>query len=986
LASVVLLGLSVTKLEHLASRVDVVDLQWAGSATAAKMLVLQQAGPYRTAIRWDFALIAAYTVALVFAGHLGRHVFWTRRMKGAARVAIVAAIAAAACNLAQDWILLHLLRDQPMRGVWPFRVVEALSFVKFVTLVVAAGIGIIALGTTLGRLLWHKKATRRWSAAKEAADKNPDFGEQDPLVIAPPRVEGGRQQVDKKLMVEEGWWDTVPPGEPTAAACWKQNAHLPGPPKRETTGVCLSGGGIRSASVALGALQALREPRSALDGSGLTELAQTEFIVSVSGGGYTAGAYQLALRGPDGSGRAANVAKVFAPGSAEEDHVRRHSSYIADTLGQWLAALGVLLRCVTIGVILIGLVVTTAGVAIGRFYGRIPIIAGTKDGLADLRPRFLMQATAAKNHIAAANMPHGQMPGSQPPKFPPIPPGVTLGLLVVLGLAILAYLVQIAVVPTASRGEGTLRGKAARLVRDGGATSGRYLLGLTGLLAAIGIAIPALLWLSSWLSWHVGSSPRPVATTGGLTVVIGYIGALAGTLWRKRTTVTKTGSSVVSFFTKSPGGQVLPSSMTQMLLLWLCLALLLLGVVLASCLVVTGGLANSPWAWLPLGILVVTAIVFDETWFSLYPFYRQRLASAFAIHRDISGPVKPLAGPTPLGTWGRPVLFFPEVRFAASANITTQDRTPPGRRAVPYIFTAKYVGGPHVGWVRTDYLTGLIHPAVARDLDVEAAMAISGAAFAAAMGRQTRFFEVFLALTNVRLGAWLPNPAFVAIKTEHCDDWTVPGLPMRRRLSHLVREIFGIHPSQARMLLCTDGGHYDNLGLVELLRLRCSRIYCFDASGGGVPLADTLAGAIALAREELGVEITLDPEQAYELVPGGMTPPPFEASPLASLSARMSKTAVITGDVRYPDDPPGTLPAKLIYAQAALTEDLPYEVLEYSQDDIGFPRDGTADQWFNSDQFDGYQQLGRYLGERALAAAKAIQDPRPVASPSMRTF
>jgi len=59
--------------------------------------------------------------------------------------------------------------------------------------------------------------------------------------------------------------------------------------------------------------------------------------------------------------------------------------------------------------------------------------------------------------------------------------------------------------------------------------------------------------------------------------------------------------------------------MAQMLLLWLCLALLLLGVVLASCLVVIGGLANSAWAWLAPGILVVAAIVFDETWFSLYP-------------------------------------------------------------------------------------------------------------------------------------------------------------------------------------------------------------------------------------------------------------------------------------------------------------------------------------------------------------------------------
>ena len=58
------------------------------------------------------------------------------------------------------------------------------------------------------------------------------------------------------------------------------------------------------------------------------------------------------------------------------------------------------------------------------------------------------------------------------------------------------------------------------------------------------------------------------------------------------------------------------------------------------------------------------------------------------------------------------------------------------------------------------------------------------------------------------------------------------------------------------MLLCTDGGHYDNLGLVELLRRRCKLIYCIDASGAALPLADALAGAITLAREELGVEIS----------------------------------------------------------------------------------------------------------------------------------
>jgi len=231
------------------------------------------------------------------------------------------------------------------------------------------------------------------------------------------------------------------------------------------------------------------------------------------------------------------------------------------------------------------------------------------------------------------------------------------------------------------------------------------------------------------------------------------------------------------------------------------------------------------------------------------------------------------------------------------------------------------------------------------------------------MGSQTRFYEVFLALANVRLGTWLPNPWFVALKSQILGDWTVPGLPSRRRLNHLVREIFGIHPSWARMLLCTDGGHYDNLGLIELLRLRCGLIYCFDASGGGVPLADTLAGTLAVAREELGIDIKL--HEQFRLVPGSTTPAAFDPSgPLAQLNARISDSAVIVGDITYPK--PHAASGKLIFAQAALTGDLPYQVLEYSQNDAGFPRDSTADQWFNSQQFDAYQQLGRYLGEQAV--------------------
>jgi hypothetical protein len=902
-----------------APNVALVRLQWAGSAATANTIVgLAGPGRFRVALYWDRgALVPGYTLGLVAATLLGWRLFWTRPMRRAALVGLAAAIAAGVANVIQDVLLLSALTRRPVRGDWVLRFAAAASFTKFALLLVAAVPGLIALGTAIWRLALHRRTASRWRRAVSDVQCSPS---------------------------RPGMTDLVRSGRPAAP---RQNARGCG--REETWGICLSGGGIRSATVALGALQALQAlaPKAKQ-----TELERIRYLVSVSGGGYTAGAFQVALRANQGN-RGAGPRSVFAPGSPEEDHLRRHSSYIADTAGQWLMALGVLFRCVAIGIVLIGLAIAALGLAIGRFYREVPIVTG---GLATLKPLFLIPPHTVK----------GKLVTPPPPGWPVIPWGVTLAVLIALVLAALAYLVEVSFAGQAFWGARWL---------------GKVFTGAAIVLVALGIAIPAFVWLSSWLSWQVHFTARPVIATGSLTVLVSFIGALAGTLWRKRATITKTAGSVTSFFTKSPGGQVLPNSMAQMLLLWLCLLVLILAAVLASGWVATSGLDASWWAFVPVGALVVIGVSADETWFSLYPFYRRRLASAFATQRHADRPrVQSLEStPTPLSQWGQRVKGFPEVRFAATANITGQDVTPPGRRAVSIVFGSDYVGGPQLGWVRTDFLERLTTPPIRRDIEVEAAMTISGAAFASAMGSQTRFFEVFLALTNARLGVWLPNPRFVALKHHNPSDWTLPGLPSRRRLGHLAREVFGIHPSWARMLLCTDGGHYDNLGLTELLDLRCSHIYCFDASGGGAPLADTLAGSITLACEERGVGITLT--DAYDLVPGGADPPAFPADgPLASMNARISKSSVITGAITYPSGRRGTL----VFAQAGLTNDLPYQVLDYAHAATGFPRDSTADQWFNSDQFDAYEQLGRYLGQKAITASQALQQKEKRHLPMLR--
>ena len=168
----------------------------------------------------------------------------------------------------------------------------------------------------------------------------------------------------------------------------------------------------------------------------------------------------------------------------------------------------------------------------------------------------------------------------------------------------------------------------------------------------------------------------------------------------------------------------------------------------------------------------------------------------------------------------------------------------------------------------------------------------------------------------------------------------------------------GAYPAEGRMLLCTDGGHWENLGLVELLRHRCRVIYY----------------------EELGVRITLrDPAG---LVPGSAAPlaPP---AVLERLNARLSRSAVAVAGIEYPEaftvtgeKAPSTR-GTLMVAKALLTPDMPYELLTYALKETAFPRQSTGDQFFDHAQFDAYRALGFHIGAAALAAAKAAGEPPP---------
>jgi hypothetical protein len=923
--------------------VGLARLQLAGSADQGFTICGRQRSACQDALTIYYAPLAGCAISLLLIFWLSYFTFPSKRGRRVAVLAMIVTGAGALCGLLESSLLKHglALGQGEATDGW-LAVATALATVKWLISLLALPAlvqwltALSRAGRKVLRAPWRRLhgKPRTGPAASACAGHHP---EEAPNGVIPPWP-----VMDA---AGEPWPSTTPHGDPYAAASgppshWRYEATKAPNRKNADTGICVSGGGIRSACVSLGALQSLRNT-----------LTKADYLVSVSGGGYAVGAMQLALSNSKGEPEPAgpSAEKVFEPGSVEEDHLRRHSKYIADGTGQWLIALGVLLRGLLASLLLLSATTAILGLALSWAYHLVPIT--------DL------------NHLAAPGT-HFCSQQCPTPSRPALRHPAVWSVLTLLATAAATWLIWL-FCTTWSRNEkvGIFFAKAFRL-----------LVVLALALATAVLLLPLLAWSAVHLQLQLKvSRPQAGASIGG-TVLITYVVALTTTLWRRRQTLRSGLSKITDLLRGKPGlTRAVPNGFTQYLLVWAVLALLAAGFLL-----LLGWSIATGWYWprpaqvaLPVLLLALGSSL-DQTWISLHPFYRRRLASCFAVRRhDIDGRngvqiAKPYdfeTETTTLSTYGNRREGFPHVIFAAAANLSGSERTPPGRRAVSFTFSHDYIGSPDVGYACTACTEQRTKRHIARDLTVQSAMAISGAAFASAMGAQARAFQTFFALSNARLGSWLPNPAALTEQWQSDAPWELPPPPAIRRLPYLLREVLGRYPMDDRLLLVTDGGHYENLGLVELLRQGVRTAICIDASGDTPPFATTLAQAIALAHEELGITITLNNPES--LVPGSgdqLSPP----SALSDINARLSKTAVITGQITYPrdlvikDKHDGTTwsgrTGTLIVARATLTSDLPYQLLSYAAAHPVFPHDSTSDQWFDHAQFDAYQTLGRCIG------------------------
>jgi hypothetical protein len=179
----------------------------------------------------------------------------------------------------------------------------------------------------------------------------------------------------------------------------------------------------------------------------------------------------------------------------------------------------------------------------------------------------------------------------------------------------------------------------------------------------------------------------------------------------------------------------------------------------------------------------------------------------------------------------------------------------------------------------------------------------------------------------------------------------------RPRFAYILKEILGWYSARDRYVFITDGGHWENLGLVELMRRHCDVIYCIDASGDPPGSFATLREAFTLASLELGrFEACLDLNEKLD----GMMPS-ADAAP-----AKIAHSFKVDGIG-------GAAPVVIHYTKLQTTQQMPDELQLLAVADQSFPHYSTARQLLNARQFKGLYDLGRFAGEKLKESAADFQ-------------
>jgi hypothetical protein len=346
--------------------------------------------------------------------------------------------------------------------------------------------------------------------------------------------------------------------------------------------------------------------------------------------------------------------------------------------------------------------------------------------------------------------------------------------------------------------------------------------------------------------------------------------------------------------------------------------------------------ASLPEDLLALGTLIAIGFVVSRLVsvndFSLHGMYRQRLARTFlgASREPHVRRPNPFTGfdkgddlpMHELSAAGRPLhVVNATLNLVADDSLAMQEQ-----RSESFTMSALHAGSRRLG-----YRPSALY---SHGISLAQAMTISGAAVSPNMGAASKPALTFLlTLFNARLGAWVGNPGRAGRSVWRRAHPTYGAAPV-------LNEMFGQTSDHHPYVYLSDGGHFENLGLYEMVQRRCRFVVVCDAGCDPDYQFDDLANAIRKVRLDFGVDIEF---------PEGLR--------IAGSSGPLCRGRAAVGRIRYYGSD-SMQDGVILYLKAALCGDEPVDVANYAAAHPPFPHQPTSNQWFDDAQFESYRMLG----------------------------
>ncbi|WP_243288767.1 hypothetical protein [Geothrix terrae] len=289
-------------------------------------------------------------------------------------------------------------------------------------------------------------------------------------------------------------------------------------------------------------------------------------------------------------------------------------------------------------------------------------------------------------------------------------------------------------------------------------------------------------------------------------------------------------------------------------------------------------------------------------------------------------------------------------------------------------------------------------------------MGISGAAVGTGMGHASnRGLSFLFGILNARLGHWWDSGIRPRLRMLRMSKRLLVR-PFRTAFSvqlHILDEFLGRFPGTSTQLWpVSDGGHFENLGLHELLRRRVPFIISVDA--GADPKSDLgdLENLVRLARVDLDADVHFLSAEELKTFASGQD---GKDSPLKPFVEVVEGQAILGPlDWLRRGDWDGEMLAKegcqgfsrchaslarvtyremaaggswILYIKPTLLkagqvhDGLPLDVRKYHEHHPDFPHEGTQNQFYNEAQWESYRRLGEYIGRRLFQGERLDLDP-----------